>query len=125
MAARAMRLGEVFARAERLQTLGLTPPPAARICRRPEKKWLACAGWHCRFAGAGRCPGWISWGRAMSNFEFMQRMTFGQYLPTGSFLHRLDARARIIIFTAFLVAVTVVQSLPGLRYSACCLHVLL
>ena len=53
----------------------------------------------------------------MSNFEFMQRMTFGQYLPTGSFLHRLDARARIIIFTAFLVAVTVVQSLPGLLFS--------
>jgi energy-coupling factor transport system permease protein len=53
----------------------------------------------------------------MSNFEFMQRMTFGQYLPTGSFLHRLDARARIIIFTTFLLAVTVVQSWQGLVFS--------
>ncbi|MDX9865210.1 MAG: energy-coupling factor transporter transmembrane protein EcfT [Anaerolineaceae bacterium] len=53
----------------------------------------------------------------MSNFEFMQRMTFGQYLPTGSVLHRLDARARIVIFTAFLTAVTVAKGLPGLVLS--------
>ncbi len=50
----------------------------------------------------------------MSNFEFMQRMTFGQYLPTGSPLHRLDARARIIIFAVILTAVMVVYGIPGL-----------
>ena len=53
----------------------------------------------------------------MSNFEFMQRMTFGQYLPTGSPLHRLDARARIVIFTAFLMAVTIVKGIPSLVFS--------
>ena len=53
----------------------------------------------------------------MSNFEFMQHMTFGQYLPTGSPLHRLDARARIVIFTAFLMAVTIVKGIPGLVFS--------
>ena len=53
----------------------------------------------------------------MSNFEFMQHMTFGQYLPTGSFVHRLDARARIIIFTALLLAVSIVQSWQGLIFS--------
>ena len=53
----------------------------------------------------------------MNNFEFMQRMTFGQYLPTGSPLHRLDARARIVIFAAFLAAVTVVKGVPGLVLS--------
>ncbi len=50
----------------------------------------------------------------MSNFEFMQRMTFGQYLPTGSPLHRLDARARIIIFAVILTSVMVVYGIPGL-----------
>ncbi len=34
----------------------------------------------------------------MSNFEYMGRVTIGQYLPLNSFLHRLDARARIFIF---------------------------
>jgi len=53
----------------------------------------------------------------MSEFEFMRGMTFGQYLPTGSMIHRLDARARIVIFTAILGAVTISRSYTGLILS--------
>ncbi len=47
----------------------------------------------------------------------MQRMTFGQYLPTGSRLHRIDPRARIVIFIAFLASVTIVKGISGLGLS--------
>jgi energy-coupling factor transport system permease protein len=50
----------------------------------------------------------------MSDFEFMQRVTIGQYLPTGSNLHRLDPRARIIIFGLLLGAITFCSSFGGL-----------
>ena len=42
----------------------------------------------------------------MSNFEYMGRLTIGQYLPLDSFLHRLDARARIFIFLFSIMLVT-------------------
>ena len=42
----------------------------------------------------------------MSNFEYMGRVTIGQYLPVDSFLHRLDARARIFIFLFPLLLIT-------------------
>jgi energy-coupling factor transport system permease protein len=42
----------------------------------------------------------------MSNFEYMGRITIGQYLPIDSFIHRLDARARIFIFLFPLILVT-------------------
>ncbi len=42
----------------------------------------------------------------MSNFEYMGRVTIGQYLPLNSFLHRLDARARIFIFLFLIMLVT-------------------
>jgi energy-coupling factor transport system permease protein len=50
----------------------------------------------------------------VSEFEFMQRVTIGQYLPTGSVLHRLDPRARIVIFTLLLGALTFTPSGWGL-----------
>ncbi len=42
----------------------------------------------------------------MSNFEYMGQVTIGQYLPLDSFLHRLDARARIFIFLFPLILIT-------------------
>ncbi len=42
----------------------------------------------------------------MSNFEYMGQVTIGQYLPLDSFLHRLDARARIFIFFFPVVLIT-------------------
>lgn len=52
----------------------------------------------------------------MSDFEFMQRMTIGQYLPTGSALHRLDPRARIVIYIVLLAAVTFTPGIWGLVF---------
>lgn len=43
----------------------------------------------------------------MSQFEFSSRVTIGQYLPTDSFLHRLDPRARILIFSLLVVSLTI------------------
>lgn len=50
----------------------------------------------------------------MSEFEFMQRVTIGQYLPTGSVLHRLDPRARILTYAFLLGAVTLTPHVWGL-----------
>jgi len=50
----------------------------------------------------------------MSNFEYMGQITIGQYLPIDSFIHRLDARARIFIFLFPLVLVTFEPKLVGL-----------
>lgn len=35
----------------------------------------------------------------MENFEFLRHITIGQYLPTGSSLHRLDPRVKLVAFT--------------------------
>jgi len=50
----------------------------------------------------------------MSNFEYMGRVTIGQYLSIDSFLHRLDARARIFIFLFPLLLITFEPRLIGL-----------
>lgn len=50
----------------------------------------------------------------MSDFEFMQNITIGQYLPTGSLLHRLDARAKILIFIFLLATITFTTNKLGL-----------
>jgi len=50
----------------------------------------------------------------MSNFEYMGRVTIGQYLPIDSVLHRLDARARIFIFLLPLLLITFESRLLGL-----------
>lgn len=49
----------------------------------------------------------------MDNFEFLRTVTIGQYLPTGSWIHRLDARARILGLAVLLVTVTVTPHLAG------------
>ncbi len=42
----------------------------------------------------------------MSAFEFSQNLSFGQYLPLDSWIHRRDARARILAFLSLLLAIT-------------------
>jgi len=42
----------------------------------------------------------------MSAFEFSQNLSFGQYLPLDSWIHRLDARARIVGYVSLLMAIT-------------------
>ena len=39
----------------------------------------------------------------MDEFEFSRGVTVGQYIPGTSFIHRLDARAKIVGFIILLV----------------------
>lgn len=50
----------------------------------------------------------------MHNFEFLRMVNIGQYLPLQSILHRLDARARIIIYFIIIAAATFTTSALGL-----------
>jgi len=50
----------------------------------------------------------------MSEFEFQRYVTIGQYIPTGSVIHRLDPRTRILGAKALLLAVTLTPGLAGL-----------
>lgn len=58
----------------------------------------------------------------MSNFEYMGQVTIGQYLPLDSFLHRLDPRARILIFSFTILLITFEPRFTGLL--ACLILVL-
>jgi len=50
----------------------------------------------------------------MSDFEFLRHVTIGQYLPTGSPIHRLDPRAKILMAGLLVVGAVVTSSLTGL-----------
>lgn len=50
----------------------------------------------------------------MNQFEFLPLVTIGQYVPNGSIVHRVDARTKLIVFAALLVAITFTPSLVGL-----------
>jgi energy-coupling factor transport system permease protein len=47
----------------------------------------------------------------MSQFSFSQRLSFGQYIHADSTLHRLDPRARILMFILLVIALTFARSL--------------
>jgi energy-coupling factor transport system permease protein len=48
------------------------------------------------------------------NFEFLRTVNIGQYLPLQSVLHRLDPRARILIYFCIIAAATFTQHPIGL-----------
>jgi energy-coupling factor transport system permease protein len=50
----------------------------------------------------------------MSEFEFLPRVTIGQYIGTGSILHRLDARFKLVGFASLLIVLTFTPSKIGL-----------
>ena len=50
----------------------------------------------------------------MNEFEFLRNINIGQYLPGTSPLHRLDPRAKIVILTLFILALTFTRSVSGL-----------
>jgi energy-coupling factor transport system permease protein len=50
----------------------------------------------------------------MSHFEYLNRISFGQYLPTGSIIHRMDPRSKIISFTILILALTLTKQITGL-----------
>lgn len=49
-----------------------------------------------------------------SEFELLRSVTLGQYLPTGSALHALDPRVKLLAGLLLVVAVTATSSLAGL-----------
>ena len=55
----------------------------------------------------------------------MRDVSFGSYFPTNSFVHKMDARAKIFIAIAYMVAVFLVSSFHFLGFAACLLFVLI
>jgi len=49
----------------------------------------------------------------VSEFELLRNITLGQYLPTGSYLHRMDPRAKIVAMVFLVGAVSFTPSLAG------------
>ncbi|MBC8447848.1 MAG: energy-coupling factor transporter transmembrane protein EcfT [Chloroflexi bacterium] len=49
----------------------------------------------------------------MSQFEFLRDVTIGQYLPTGSLIHRLDPRFKLVAFGALIVGISLNNSLTA------------
>ena len=46
-------------------------------------------------------------------FEIVRNVTIGQYMPTGSVVHRLDPRAKLIAVGLLVVAISIAQSVPS------------
>lgn len=55
----------------------------------------------------------------------MKDVTFGQYYPTASFVHKMDARVKILLMIAYMVAVFLVQTFHFLGFAACFLFVII
>ncbi|MBQ3219601.1 MAG: energy-coupling factor transporter transmembrane protein EcfT [Clostridia bacterium] len=55
----------------------------------------------------------------------MKDVTFGSYYPATSFVHKMDARVKILGVIAYMVAVFLVKSFHFLGFGACLLFVLL
>lgn len=53
----------------------------------------------------------------------MKDVTFGQYYPAKSFVHNMDARAKILLTIAYIVAVFLVSTFHFLGFAACFLLV--
>ena len=49
----------------------------------------------------------------MSEFELLRNITIGQYLPTESYLHRMDPRAKIVAAVLLVGAVSFTPTLAG------------
>ena len=50
----------------------------------------------------------------MSDFDFAGSITIGQYIPTGSVLHRLDPRSKLLIISLFFAGLIMNRSLTGM-----------
>jgi len=63
----------------------------------------------------------------VSEFELLRNITIGQYLPTGSYLHRMDPRAKIVATLLLVGAVSFTPTLGGnaVLLAACLLIVAL
>lgn len=48
-----------------------------------------------------------------SEFELTRNITIGQYLPTGSFVHKLDPRLKLLSFTILILAIAFCNTYVG------------
>lgn len=55
----------------------------------------------------------------------MKDIAFGQYYPATSFVHKMDARIKILIAIAYIVAVFLVKQFQFMGFCACLLFVLI
>ena len=55
----------------------------------------------------------------------MKDFSFGQFYPTKSFVHNMDARAKILITIAYIVAVFLVGQFQFMGFLACFIFVLI
>ncbi len=55
----------------------------------------------------------------------MKDVAFGQYIPQNSFVHKMDARVKILLTIAYIVAVFLVQSFHFLGFAVCFLFVVI
>ena len=55
----------------------------------------------------------------------MKDVSFGSYFPAESFVHKMDARAKILIAIAYMVAVFMVSTFHFLGFCACLLFVII
>lgn len=55
----------------------------------------------------------------------MRDLSFGSYFPAKSFVHNMDARAKILIAIAYMVAVFLVSAFHFLGFAACLLFVII
>ena len=54
----------------------------------------------------------------------MREISFGSYYPVTSFVHKMDARIKIILSIAYIVAVFLVQTFHFLGFAACLLFLI-
>ena len=57
----------------------------------------------------------------MQDLELMRYITIGLYVPTGSFLHRLDPRTKILGIGVLIIAVVLSPSVTGLVLALLCI----
>lgn len=48
-----------------------------------------------------------------SEFEISRNITIGQYVPTGSYIHRLDPRVKLVVFVILVIAIAFNTSYIG------------
>lgn len=53
----------------------------------------------------------------MSDFEYLRSVNLGQYLPTGSWIHHLDPRARILGAIILVAGATITPRFTGLLFA--------
>ena len=61
----------------------------------------------------------------MSQFEFLRSIPFGQYMPTGSAIHKLDPRTKLGIYFFLILGLTLSPQLVGIGVGFACVFICL